>query len=1167
MLKPTSTIFAPGARDLARMDAAIEEWQVVSILINNLEGRYKGFVHRMITSVKELPSFGNVVPVLLEEERLVKRDNKEHAMSASTRNDSQLGGNRNNSKARGRGNNNSDGSSKNPNNPLYKGTGEKPECNKGCLPNKDGTKKRHWPFDCWTLHPEKRSQWSNKGGNPKANKAVKDDFEDSNNTHISAMAFIDSNPVYTSMLAMYSGVSEEHALTDAEFWGEKPEYELGICLDLGEELSDSPIDSPLLTPESTPECSECDSEFSDCEKTEWFGSDNQNLGGDSKASLAESPSNHSEDYLLNDLSDIHDIQILDVLDHESSKRFRSYAANATNVGALTGQSQDWLIDSGCTNHMFFDKEQFIDYHPHTAGVIIANGLTVPALGRGTIEMEWFLKDGSSNLIRLEDVLHVPDLACGLFSISQATGKGLGVSFVNDGCNNTKNKKVVGNAPKVNNSYFLSISVPTAKICMQIQENSRALATSLMFNEEAVELWHRRMGHLNEADLKRLVNMSKGIMLSQKPRVRSICEACTKAKSQRKVSRRVQREVLEKLGKIHVDLGGPFNVPSVDGAKFYMLLTDQATLRTWCFTYKSKDETTKLFREWKTQVENESGCKVKIVRFDNGREFINKELESILKDSGIMIEASVPYTPEQNGLAEVQNRVVMNGVRAMLFDSQLSRFLWTELLHTKVYQKNRSPTARLQGITPHEAWTGEQPYLGHMRIIGSVAWVHIPKEKRKKLDERSKKCYLVGYESSNIFRVWNPATRRVERVSHVDFDESRLMTTTVSGEGYWMAEATGDDVIDDGGDIYDSNLHPVASEPQQSTDSDVVDKSLPNIEGIQNILSQNIPDGERGEVLVENEKVDEIPSEDLEDPLENTPETHSDPSEDATYSPRPRRIPVPSQKQILNEQWSNPSMWAQRTIAHIKCNRTLEAERLYCRLATLSHDDPNYHDFEPHFDLAAAVAQISEARHHQSTSEGDEFDDCEPLTYAQAMASPLAHEWKRAMDKEVNSFTTMGTYKLVPKTSAMYVLSGKWVYKIKKKLDGSIVYKARWVVRGFEQVHGVNYDQTFASVVKSMSYKVLFAIMAYCDLDCEQMDVVTAFLNAPLKDLVYVEQPTGYEEGNNLVCQLLRALYGLKQAPREWYHTLRDFLIRLPNARIRPFDLHKRANTPHCECLC
>ena len=178
-------------------------------------------------------------------------------------------------------------------------------------------------------------------------------------------------------------------------------------------------------------------------------------------------------------------------------------------------------------------------------------------------------------------------------------------------------------------------------------------------------------------------------------------------------------MLEKLSKIHINLEGLFNVPSYNEAKYYMLQTDQATLRTWSFTYKHKSETFRLFRDWKTKVETQSDCKIKIIRIDNNIEFINEEFEKLFKNSDIVIESIVTYTPEQNGLSEVQNRIVIYGVRAMLYDLGLTRFLWAELLRIKVYLKNRSPITRLKGITSHEAWTDKQPYLGHMRIIGSV----------------------------------------------------------------------------------------------------------------------------------------------------------------------------------------------------------------------------------------------------------------------------------------------------------------------------------------------------------------------------------------------------------------------------------------------------------------
>ena len=502
--------------------------------------------------------------------------------------------------------------------------------------------------------------------------------------------------------------------------------------------------------------------------------------------------------------------------------------------------------------------------------------------------------------------------------------------------------------------------------------------------------------------------------------------------------------------------------SYNGARYYMLLTDQATLRTWCYTYKHKDETFQLFKDWKTMVENESGCKAKAVRVDNGTEFINQQFKDLFKATGIMWEPTVPYTPEQNGLSEVQNRTVMSGVRAMLFDSKLSRYLWSELLHTKVYQKNRSPTARLQ-MTPHEAWTNEKPSLAHMRMIGCIAWVHIPKEKRKKLDERSQKCFLIGYEGTNIFRVWNPATKRVERVSHVDFDESLLMASATTDTGYWLSEATGDDPeggFDAGEDVIEHAKPPI--------DHLIAAEHTPNVEPISKEIS-NGDAGDMGEDPIYQEHEEEVEQEVVPP---NGPDTHPDPCTDATYTSLPKRVSKPSQKVLDNQKWSNTNMWAQRAIAHMKCKASLEAEQHYCRQATLNHEDPYYHDFEPEFDLDTALQHLIAMRSESAQANMDEIDDVEPLTYKQAMAGPHAHHWKAAMDKQMASFKTMNTWRLVPRPKDAPVLSGKWVYKIKKKVDKSVLYKARWVVRGFEQIHGVNYDQTFASVVKSMSFKVL-----------------------------------------------------------------------------------------------
>lgn len=118
-----------------------------------------------------------------------------------------------------------------------------------------------------------------------------------------------------------------------------------------------------------------------------------------------------------------------------------------------------------------------------------------------------------------------------------------------------------------------------------------------------------------------------------------------------------------------------------------------------------------------------------------------------------------------------------------------------------------------------------------------------------------------------------------------------------------------------------------------------------------------------------------------------------------------------------------------------------------------------------------------------------------------------------------------------------VLSKKWVFRVKRDVNGGITrFKARWVVRGYLQQFGIDFDQTFTVVVKSMAFRVLFTIAAYYDLDIDQINVKTAFLYGIINQLVYVQIPKRSENFTNkgMVCKLLKALYGLKQIPRLWY---------------------------------
>jgi len=180
---------------------------------------------------------------------------------------------------------------------------------------------------------------------------------------------------------------------------------------------------------------------------------------------------------------------------------------------------------------------------------------------------------------------------------------------------------------------------------------------------------------------------------------------------------------------------------------------------------------------------------------------------------------------------------------------------------------------------------------------------------------------------------------------------------------------------------------------------------------------------------------------------------------------------------------------------------------------------------------------------------DSIEPFEPKTLQQAMDSPQWKHWKAAIEDEYNSLVENKTWSPMPLPANRQALSGKWVFKLKRGAHGEILrYKARWVVRGFEQREGLDFTETFASVVKPMSYKAIFALAAAYDWEIEQMDVKTAFLYGDIEEDVWVELPTGCGVSGSV--KLNKALYGLKQSPRVWYNTLATYLATLG---FKPLD--------------
>jgi histone deacetylase 1/2 len=154
---------------------------------------------------------------------------------------------------------------------------------------------------------------------------------------------------------------------------------------------------------------------------------------------------------------------------------------------------------------------------------------------------------------------------------------------------------------------------------------------------------------------------------------------------------------------------------------------------------------------------------------------------------------------------------------------------------------------------------------------------------------------------------------------------------------------------------------------------------------------------------------------------------------------------------------------------------------------------------------------------------------EPSDVREALEDPV---WRNAMDEEYQALKHNNTWHLVPACAGKNVIDCKWVYKVKKCVDGSIDrYKARLVAKGFKQRYDIDYEDTFSPVVKAATIRLVLSIAVSRGWHLRQLDVKNAFLHGVLEEEVYMGQPPGYEERPGYICKLDKDLYVLKQAPR------------------------------------
>ncbi|KAI0992649.1 hypothetical protein K3495_g15536, partial [Podosphaera aphanis] len=169
----------------------------------------------------------------------------------------------------------------------------------------------------------------------------------------------------------------------------------------------------------------------------------------------------------------------------------------------------------------------------------------------------------------------------------------------------------------------------------------------------------------------------------------------------------------------------------------------------------------------------------------------------------------------------------------------------------------------------------------------------------------------------------------------------------------------------------------------------------------------------------------------------------------------------------------------------------------------------------------------------------------PSTYEQAVSDPeYGILWQKAIDEELSSLVMNNTWREEIPPLGVNLVSTKWVFTVKYKLDGTFDrFKARLVARGFTQQYGVDYTETFAPTVQMATMRAFLSIVAAENLECWQFDIKNAFTESEMKEVVYLKPPQGVKVTKGKSLRVLRSLYGLKQSARDWNLLLRSQLLR------------------------
>jgi hypothetical protein len=280
-------------------------------------------------------------------------------------------------------------------------------------------------------------------------------------------------------------------------------------------------------------------------------------------------------------------------------------------------------------------------------------------------------------------------------------------------------------------------------------------------------------------------MVKGLTISSPKSYDHVCEGCVLGKSHRLPFPKVSHTQYEKMELIVVDLSGPMSVKTWTEKAYAFVVVEMNSRLGVGELLNDKTESAGTLKTVVAMLERQSGKKLKRMRTDVGKEWLNGVVGEFCRRNGILHETTVPYTPEQNGVVERAIATYFEMVRCMLHSAGMDLRYWGEALMYAIHIRNLSPTAAISDKVPMHVWTGHKPDVSHLRVFGSTAFANIPKKIRGgKLEVTSVKCRLLGWWENETkgYRLEDLATRSLITSRDVRFVEDDAPTELAVIEG-------------------------------------------------------------------------------------------------------------------------------------------------------------------------------------------------------------------------------------------------------------------------------------------------------------------------------------------------------------------------------------------------